>query len=205
MGLDIIGKRLWSTPSPPAPRNIKLRQKKSHLSTPPPDCSGHPPPIHIVPPNIRLYVIAWFASHNIRGNFSLFCSIFFTPLRPLTKSPFRLTLLDLWKASIYHLCIFRVPLRRPDRGSLSNENISRRHKKSNSQDMDKSTTNIFCQRPLLSSIIMGTRNKGKRGEIIHKNCFVQTLGELDPPISWHVSPFNCVPQPQRKFYLPVEL
>ena len=139
MGLDIIGKRLWSTPSPPAPRNIKLRQKKSHLSTPPPRLLWSPSSHPYCPPQYRALCYSLVCQPQYSGEFFSLLQHIFTQLRPLTESPFRLKL-SLWKASKYHLCIFRVTLRRPDRGSLS-----RRHKKSNSQDMDKSTTNIFVK------------------------------------------------------------
>ena len=93
----------------------------------------------ILSPQYQALCYSLVCQPQYSGEFFSLLQHIFTQLRPLTESPFRLKL-SLWKASKYHLCIFRVTLRRPDRGSLS-----RRHKKSNSQDMDKSTTNIFVK------------------------------------------------------------
>ena len=119
--------------------------------------SSHP----YCPPQYQALCYSLVCQPRYSGEFFSLLQHILTQLRPLTKSPFRLTLLDLWKASIYHLCIFRVPLRRPDRGSLSNENISRRHKKSNSQDMDKSTTNIFVKDHYCHQSSWGQETKAK--------------------------------------------
>ena len=138
-GIGHYWKEVMVNTIPTCSTQYKTQTKKSHLSTPPPRLLWSPSSHPYCPPQYQALCYSLVCQPQYSGEFFSLLQHIFTQLRPLTESPFRLKL-SLWKASKYHLCIFRVTLRRPDRGSLS-----RRHKKSNSQDMDKSTTNIFVK------------------------------------------------------------